>query len=294
MRVTTGMVFSQSTININKQYEQLYKYNEAVSSGKRINRPSDDPIDMGRVLGYRTLSSSLEQYQKNIENGMTWLKYTEAALADAEQVFVDAKVLAEQMATGTYNEEQRAMLAVQAEQLYDHLLQVANTKIVDRHIFSGYKTDTMPFTRDDAYNVEYHGDNGHIKLAIYQEVEIAANITGQQAFMDDKNAFDVLRDLRSALQQNDLAAVGSLLPEITDAMTQIVQVRAFVGTSLKEMEASNMMVQDFGAQTTELLSDTEDADIVDAVGKLAERQLAYEAALKSTSLIMNLSLINFV
>jgi len=294
MRVTTGMIFSQSTININKQYEQLYKYDEYVSSGKRINRPSDDPIDMGRVLGYRTLSSSLAQYQKNIDNGMTLLRYTETALADAEQVFIDAKVLAEQMATGTYTEEERDMLAVQAEQLYDHLLQVANTKVVDRHIFSGYKTDTLPFTRDAGYNVEYHGDSRQIRLAIYQETEVAANITGQQAFMDDKNTFDVLRDLRNALRQNDQAAVGELLPEISDAMSQIVRVRAFVGTAVKEMEASKMMVQDFGAQTTELLSNTEDVDIVDAVGKLAERQIAYEAALKSTSLIMNLSLINFM
>lgn len=294
MRITTGIIFTQSTININKQFEQLYKYNEAVSSGKRINRPSDDPIDTARVLGYRTLTSSLTQYKKNIENGSTWLRYTEAALADAEQVFVDAKVLAEQMATGSYTEEQRTMLANQAEQLYDHLVHVANSRVVDRHFFAGFKTDTTPFVRDENYNIEYNGDNGNIQLSIYQGAEVTVNITGQQAFVGDTNVFDVLRDLRNALGQNDQAAVGEMLPKIGDAMTQIVRVRAFVGTAMREMEASKMMVEEFGAQATELLSNTEDVDIVDAVSKLKERQIAFEAALKSTALITDLSLVNYM
>ena len=101
MRVTNKMMFEQSNIYINRQYEQLYLINEKVSSGKRVNRPSDDPIGSGKILGYRSLVSSLEQYEKNIETGATWLSYTESALSNAEQVFMDAKVLAEQLATGT-------------------------------------------------------------------------------------------------------------------------------------------------------------------------------------------------
>lgn len=294
MRVTNKMMFDQSNRYINLQYEQLYAINEKVSSGKRVNRPSDDPVGTGKILGYRSLISSLEQYEKNIETGSTWLRYTESALSNAEQVFMDAKVLAEQLATGTYDEDQRTMLANQAEQLYEHLLQIANTKVVDRHIFSGYRTDAAPFTRDDEFNISYQGDDNRISYAINQNTHVVVNITGQQAFLDGTNVFDVLRDLRTALSENDQLTVGSLLPKIDDALTQIVTMRSFTGTAMNELDLSKMMVQEFGYKTTELLSGTEDVDIVEAVSILKEREIAYEASLRSTSLISDLSLVKFI
>lgn len=294
MRVTNNMIFTQSHINISKQYEQLFKINEMVTSGKRINRPSDDPGDIGKVLGYKALLCSLEQYKRNIETGSTWLNYTEAALSDAEQVFMDAQVLAEQMATGTYNEEQREMLAGQAEQLFDHLMQVANTKVSDRHIFSGFKTDTTPFTRDNDYNVEYHGDDNQIRFTINQNTQVTVNVTGQRAFLSDINCFDVLRDLRNALQNDDQHGIQEALPRINEALRQIVKVRTFVGTAIQQMDSTKMMIEDFSYKTSELLSVTEDADLIEAVTKLKEREIAYEASLKSTSLITGLSLVNFL
>jgi flagellar hook-associated protein 3 FlgL len=294
MRVTTGMIFSQTTVNITNQYEQMFLVNEKVTSGKRINRPSDDPIDVGKVLDYRTLLGSLEQFKKNADRGTALLQYTESALEKAGEVFTEAKTLAEQMATGSYNEDQRRVLAVQAEQLFRQLLQVSNTQVSGRYIFSGFKTGTASFTADDNLNVVYNGDSNVIRLAVQQNINVAVNITGQAAFMDDTNVFNVLRDLRNALRDNNQEDVGRILPRIDDAMNQIVKVRAYVGTSLKELEASKYILEDVKLNSETLLSNTEDTDMADAVTKLKERQMVYEASLKSTAMITQLSLVNFV
>lgn len=294
MRITNKMMLTQSLSHINTQYEQLYKINEKVASGKNINRPSDDPIGMSKILGYRSMISSIEQYEKNIETGTTWLRYTESALANAEQVFVDAKILAEQMATGTYSSEQREMLALQAEQLYDHLVQVANTKVVDRYIFAGFRTSTTPFTKDTEFNIEYHGDDNQIRYTVGQNAQVTVNITGQQAFLDGTNVFDTLRDLRTALMEDDQAATGALLPELDEALTQIVKVRSFVGTAMREMEISKVMIEEMSYNTKELLSNTEDVDLVEAVTKLSESEIAYEASLKGASIISGLTLLEYI
>lgn len=294
MRVTTGMIFSQTTVNITNQYEQMFLLNEKVTSGKRINRPSDDPIDVGKVLDYRSLLGSLEQFKKNADRGTALLQYTESALEKAGEVFTEAKTLAEQMATGSYNEDQRRVLAVQAEQLFRQLLQVSNTQVSGRYIFSGFKTGTASFTADDNLNVVYNGDSNVIRLAVQQNINVAVNITGQAAFMDDTNVFNVLRDLRNALRDNNQEEVGRILPRIDDAMNQIVKVRAYVGTSLKELEASKYILEDVKLNSETLLSNTEDTDMADAVTKLKERQMVYEASLKSTAMITQLSLVNFV
>ncbi|MCX8043188.1 MAG: flagellar hook-associated protein FlgL [Desulfobacterota bacterium] len=294
MRVTSGMIFSMTSVNITNQYEEMFRVSETLTSGKRINRPSDDPIDAPKVLDYRTLLGALKQYKKNVERGTSLLRYTESALAQAGYVLTEAKVLAEQMATGSYNEDQRKALATQAEQLFRQLLQIANTQVSGRYIFSGFKTDTQPFVADDNFNVTYQGDNNQIRLAVQQNSTVAVNITGQAAFLDATNVFTVLRDLRIALRENDQAAIGRILPRIDDAMTQIQKVRAYVGTSLKELETTSSVLDDIQLNAETLLSETEDTDIADAVTKLAQRQMVYEASLKSTAMITQLSLVQFV
>jgi flagellar hook-associated protein 3 FlgL len=173
-------------------------------------------------------------------------------------------------------------------------MKAGNTKIMDRYIFSGFKTDTKPFTRDNDYNISYHGDTGSIRVAVQQNVEVTVNTTGQQAFIDGTNCFDILKDLRKALSENDQAEIGVILERIDDAMNDISKERARVGTSLKEMESSKMILEEMNLGTTELLSNTEDADVVEAVTNLKEMEVAFEAALKSTDLITSLSLAKFM
>ena len=294
MRIATNMLFNQTMVNINKRYADYYRINETVSTGKTINRHSDDPVGSGKVLGYRSLLSSLEQYTKNIDTGITWLSYTETSLSDAESIFTEAKSLAVQMDNGTYNEEQRAMLAVQVEQLYERLMQTGNTKVVDRYIYSGFKTDVKPFTRDDNYNITYSGDNNAIKIDISQITEVQINTTGQAAFIDGTNGFDVLRDLRTALLENDSDAIGASIEGIDDVLNQIITERATVGTQIRSMESSKTVLASLRLDTEELLSNTEDTDLVAAITELNENEVAFEAALQSSSMIFGLSLVNYL
>jgi len=294
MRVSTTMIYNMSTVNINDQYEQLFKLNEQVTTSKRINRPSDDPIDVCKVLDYRTLLGSIEQYKKNVDRGTSLLQYTESAFEKAKEVLDEAKTLAVQMCNDSYNEVNREAAAVQAEQFFRQVLQISNTQVSGRYIFSGFKTDTAAFSADDNLNVTYNGDDNQIRLSVQQNSTVTVNITGQDAFMDDTNVFNVLRDLRNALRDNNVDEIQKTLPRFDDAISQLVKVRAYVGTSLKELEASKYILEDFELNSETLLSNTEDTDMADAVTKLSERKLVYEASLKSTSMITQLSLVNFV
>lgn len=294
MRVSTLMFYNQSTNYINKHYEDMYRVNEQLSSGKKINRPSDDPIGCSKVLNYRNVLSSLEQYSANCDTAATWLENTESALSQVTDLLTSAKTLATQMATDSYNEDEREALAVQAEELYDQLLQIANTEINGKYIFSGYRTGTQPFTRDDNYTVSYHGDANSIQIAVQQNQKATINVTGQDAFMEDVNVFDVLQNLRTALAENDTEAIGEVSEEINEAQNQISKVRAYVGVSLQQIESTQATLEDITLVTTDLLSSLEDTDLVDATTQLATLQVAMEASLQLTAAISDLSLLNYV
>jgi flagellar hook-associated protein 3 FlgL len=143
-------------------------------------------------------------------------------------------------------------------------------------------------------NISYHGDNNQIQFEIQQNTKVTVNSTGQKVFLDGTNTFDVLGDLRNALKDNDQEAVGEVLERINDALNQIVRERAIVGVALHEMESSKNILVDFGLQTEELLSNTEDTDIIDVLSKLKMREIAFGATLQSTSMVTGLSLVNFL
>jgi flagellar hook-associated protein 3 FlgL len=293
MRISYSMIYDQTEFNINKQYESYFRLNEKVTTGKEVNRPSDDPISMSNILGYRSTISSLEQYETNIERGNTWLRYTESALTAAEELIVSARTLAVQMATGT-NEAQLEIIAPQVRQIAEQLLQVANTSVSGKFLFSGHKTETLPFTMDENLNVTYHGDNNKIKYSIDETTDVTVNIAGHETFMEGTNAFDVLKIFHKALTNEDYLEVGPPLEELDAAIKQIVTKRSITGTSMQQFELAARQVDQFKFLTEDLMVDTEDTDMVKRFTDLKAAETAFNAALQSSSMITRLTLLNYI
>ena len=291
MRISYSMIYDQTEFNINRQYESFFKLNEKVTTGKEVNRPSDDPIAMSNILGYRSTVSSLEQYETNIERGNTWLRYTEAALTQAEDLVKSAHTLAVQMSTGT-NEAQLEIIAPQVRQIAEQLLQVANTSLSGKFLFSGHKTETLPFTMDEDLNVTYHGDNNKIKYSVDETTDVAVNITGHETFMEGTNAFDVLKNFHNALTNGDALEIP--VEELDAAFEQIVEKRAIVGTSMIRFESAARQVEQFKFLTEDLMIATEDTDMVKRFTDLQAAETAFNAALQSSSMITRLTLLNYI
>ena len=293
MRISYSMIYDQTEFNINRQYESFFKLNEKVTTGKEVNRPSDDPIAMSNILGYRSTISSLEQYNTNIERGSAWLKATENALTSAHELMKSAHTLDIQMANDPVA-PQRSMIAAQVEQIAEQLLQIANTKSSGKYLFSGHKTETPPFTMDEDLNVTYHGDNNKIKYSIDESTDVAVNISGHEAFMDTNNAFDALKRFHDALIDNNSDEIGVALEEIDASFKQIVKERSIIGTYRTRFDSAATQVEQFKFLTEDLMIDTEDTDMVKRFTDLQAAETAFNAALQSSSMITRLSLLNYI
>ncbi len=292
MRISYNMMYDQSEYNINKQYEEYFKLNEKVSTGKEINRPSDDPISMSNILGYRSTISALDQYQTNIDRGDAWLKATEGALFSAESLIKNARTLAISMDGD--NVDQFPIVAAQVEQIAEQLLQIANTSVSGKFLFSGHKTETIPFTMDENFNVTYHGDNNKIKYSVDQTTDVAVNITGQEAFIEGNNAFDALKHLHQALSDDDVNEVGEALEDLNASLEQIVKQWSLTGTMRQRFASSAEQLEQFQFLTEDLMVDTENTDMVKRLTDLAARETAFSAALQTTGMIRNLTLLNYI
>lgn len=145
MRISQSMLFDNFVANMNSSSYRLMELNNKASSQKEINKPSDDPIGTARVMGYRDSISALEQYKSNVDTAKGWLGLADESLMQVNNVLIRAKEITEQAATGSLSREQREMLSYEARQLYEQMINLANTRYEGKSIFAGHKVDEPAF-----------------------------------------------------------------------------------------------------------------------------------------------------
>ncbi|MCX5905964.1 MAG: flagellar hook-associated protein FlgL, partial [Deltaproteobacteria bacterium] len=148
MRVATRTIYQNINTNISRITEQLKVVNEQISSSKRINRPSDDPIGITHTLNLKEILAQIGQYETNIKHGQSWLQSSESAVQSVEDLTVRAKEVANQMATGTYTASDRQNSAKEVQNILQQLVQLGNTQVNGRYIFSGDKDKTAAYSLD--------------------------------------------------------------------------------------------------------------------------------------------------
>jgi flagellin-like hook-associated protein FlgL len=171
------MLTAQVIGNLGRNLARFATLEEQLSSGRRINRPSDDPAGTARVLEYRVQQQALDQYQKDVRFGTGWLASTDSALSTINNLLVEAFDMVVHLSDDTYSDDQRTSLAGRASAIIDQVLEAANTQDGNRYIFSGTMTDRATL-RASSTGVSYEGDTGRIRTKIGNRSYIDLNAVG--------------------------------------------------------------------------------------------------------------------
>jgi flagellar hook-associated protein 3 FlgL len=144
MRVTQFMLSNNMLRNLSNSFERLGKLQDQLSTGKKINRPSDDPVVAMKGIFYRTQVEEIKQYKRNLSEVFNWQENADEALDKATNVMQRIRELAVQASNDTYEATQRKSIAQEIRQLREHLVSIANTKLGEKFIFNGTDTATPP------------------------------------------------------------------------------------------------------------------------------------------------------
>ena len=156
MRITNRMMTNNMLSNINKNKLNVSKLEEQYSTGKKIQRPSDDPIVTVRALKLRTNLSELKQYyEKNIPDAANWFDVTESALSTINEILKQINTYCVQGSSDTLTAENRNSIVQNLKQLKDQIYQEGNTNYAGRYVFSGYKTDSSLTFMEDVSTLKY-------------------------------------------------------------------------------------------------------------------------------------------
>jgi flagellar hook-associated protein 3 FlgL len=181
MRVSTSWMQQQSVGSMMDRQSDLSDINTQLSTGKRINQPSDDPVGAARALDLTHVTADTAQYPRNITSANARLGLEDQSLSNVTNVLGRVRTLLLQAANGTQTDETRGDIAAEMVQLRQQLLGQANSKDGQgEYIFAGNRTGTEPFASQNG--VTYVGDDGQRMVAAGPGLQVATGDPGSAVF----------------------------------------------------------------------------------------------------------------
>lgn len=306
MRVTQNMLSNTMLLNLNNSLTRMDRLQEMLSTGKKISKPSHDPIVAVRGMLYRTNLVENKQFRENTDAAISWLEQSETAISEGVQILMRMKELLTQAANDTNSQGEREKIMQEMVQLRDQLGAVANTSFSGKNIFSGTQITNSAYDQS-AQDMRSSPDinNDEINIEVSQQIYVPVNVTPDELFGAQGNSiFTDLGKIDSAgnatsgifqhLQQSDGTAIKNDLAVIQKHMDNFLKVQASVGSRMNRIELiqNRLDTQSYG--TEKMLSDEEDADLARVIIDLQNNENVHRAALASGSKIIQPTLLDFL
>jgi flagellar hook-associated protein 3 FlgL len=308
MRVTNQMLHSLMQREVGNRQGDVYTTQARLATGRRIDRPSDDPSGYARISRLSRDLSQIEQFSANIDAARLDLLVTDNAIQRTVGIFQRGQELVVKASDGTASDGDLQAMATEVDLLLDGALDAANSSLGGRYVFAGNRTSTRPFSGVDTDGdglidaVTYNGDTGAHRAEISAGTYIASNVPGGDpggsggVFQTDTlDLFQDLIDLRDSLNSGASPALDDTLQRFAQDHDHLVTRLSSVGAHLERLSIAETLNSSNETSSLNALDQAESIDIAEAVVDLSRKQAAYEAALRATAALLDgNTLLNFV
>ena len=154
LRVTQGMLSNNSVKYLSQSYNKLAQLSDQMASGKKILKPSDDPVIAMNGMRFRSETVEIEQFKRNLNEGFNWMENADSALDETGKVLQRIRELTVQASNDSYTPSEIKNISDEIESLQKHIVSLAGTKVGETYIFSGTDTDKKPIN-ENLLNIEF-------------------------------------------------------------------------------------------------------------------------------------------
>lgn len=292
-RVTQSTIAAASMAGLQDNLSRVQQLQEELSSGYRVSRPSDSPADAVSAMSYRADIRRTQQYQSNVNDGLSYLGTTDSTLQSMLTYVQRARNLVLQGANSNLSTQDRAALANEIDGIRSGLLSSANTQYLGKAIFGGTSAAAQAYSPAGAYL----GDSGALSRTVAPGTSVQISLTGPQVFgTSPASVFDVLSQISSDLRNTTITTnlSGADLTNLDAASATINGALATVGTRYNQLQSAKTSNDtQLGALQTGL-SRAEDIDLPKTISDLQLQQVAYQASLAATAKVIQPSLLDFL
>jgi flagellar hook-associated protein 3 FlgL len=296
MRITDSIRHHSAIANMQRSQRGLTDAQAQVSSGKRIQKPSEDPNAEAVILQTRATLRGIQQHQRNIDIAIARVEAEESTLNQLNDALGRALELAVSQAGDMQDATTRRQVKYEVDNLVAHVVGLGNTRFGTSYLFGGHASETPPFDPADPLGMTPAQralvDQPHeVEAAVGQRVE--TNHNGVQVFLDT-GAFQALLDFADALGADDSAGIRAATETLRGAAGRVHDLMGDVGGRYNHLQVTAQSLDVLDLSTTTLQSDLEDVDMSKAMIELVSRQTSFQSAMMATSRILGLGLADYI
>ncbi|MBT9575242.1 MAG: flagellar hook-associated protein 3 [Pseudomonas umsongensis] len=180
MRISTAQYFETSAAKYQNNFSSIVKTQEQITSGVRIQSAGDDPVGAAQLLMLQQQKEMLGQYSNNMGSIKNSLMNEESVLDGVNTALQRARELALSAGDGSKSDADRKSIAEELGEIEANVLSLLNSKdSAGNYMFSGSKTSTPPYVRNNDGTYSYQGDDTQLSLQVSDTLSIATNDTGK-------------------------------------------------------------------------------------------------------------------
>lgn len=295
MRITQSMLASNSLRNLSSSYLKMGKYQDQLSTGKKITKPSDDPVVAMKGMHYRSDLTEVDQYKRNLSELHLWMDNSEAGMEQANSALQRIRELVVQGQNGSLTPEDRNAIAAEVGQMKQDLVKTANTQIAGRYIFHGNDVMNPPVAQEDPPVVAANLTNPAINnynVEVSKGVSLKANVNPANVFSQE--LFDVVGGIQNAMENNNSGELDGYLSRLDKVMETSSSERSELGARSNRLDMIENRLGQQSVMANQVLSDNEDADIEKVIMDLTTQESVHRAALSVGSRIIQPTLMDFL
>lgn len=304
MRIA-GTSYTDSMVGqLNFLTAQQYQLQTQVSTGQRIQKPQDDPAGMAQALSLQANTAAATQYAQNISTLQTGANTAYSAMQQLKTISDRAGEIAT-LADGTRTPAELQAYATEVNQLIQEAVQAANNKNGEHYLFSGTKSDTPPFsaTTDASGNVTavtYQGNTSVAQSEIGQGTTITADTpganstgTGARGLLEDSrygaDFFNHLIALQKDLAGGNTSNITKVdQPALGKDEDNLIYHLSNNGVLQSRLESAASVNSDLQNSLQQSMTKVVGVDMTKAITSLSQAQSTYQAALASSSVLLQL------
>jgi flagellar hook-associated protein 3 FlgL len=297
MRITFARQYQDASTSLELANERLSDYQQQVASGKRINRPSDDPSDTASAIGERAKIAQIDQYAATGDSSNARLTILDTVMSDIVTKLTAAQSTATSALGTTQTTAQRDAAAQQLEGIKTALVDDFNTSFQGNYLFSGTKSTTKPYAVGAGGVVgAYAGSTTEVQVDIAQNRSVTIGFDGSSVTKgsDPTDLFTTLDNLIAAVKIGDNTAIASGMASLNDVFTRATAAQSRVGAAMDAIDTNKQRLTTVKLASKTHLSTLEDANMADAISGMQQSDTAYKAPLAAAASAGKLSLMDYV
>lgn len=290
MRVSGYEQFQLNQYHLDQIQGQMSMKSQQISTGKAFFNVSDDPVKVDSSMLIGVTENKVNQFQSNITDAKGLLQFIDTNFGNTVTSMQQAQQDALRAANGSYSQTDKDQVADEIEQTIQQVVGYANSKYLNRYVFSGEKTDTQPITYNGT-TVTYNGNSNKMKVNVSDQISADVSQDGGSVFVP---MLTELINLRDQLRTGTDASITTSMTNLDTLMNDFINNRSKVGVQLQSLDTLNTAYSQTKADLEAKKQNIEDADLSKVVTDYTYLQTRYQASIQAQVKMSANTILNYL